>query len=79
MASVDIVAIEERMKMAQLDQLRGYKQDTFGEVQQYRSTDYIAQHAAGGYQVLREPLWNKGMLRDILPVARTSSISTFPG
>ena len=60
MASVDITAIEERMKMAQLDQLRGYKQDTFGEVQQYRSTDYIAKHAAGGYQVLREPLWNKG-------------------
>lgn len=47
--------------MAQLDQLRGYKQDTFGEVQQYRSTDYIAKHAAGGYQVLREPLWNKGL------------------
>ncbi|EOO01409.1 putative nadp-dependent malic enzyme protein [Phaeoacremonium minimum UCRPA7] len=61
MASVDITAIEERMKMAQLDQLRGYKQDTFGEVQQYRSTDYIAKHAAGGYQVLREPLWNKGL------------------
>lgn len=61
MSSVDISAIEEQMKMAALDGLRGYAQNHYGEVQQYRSTDYVPQSAAGGYQVLREPLWNKGM------------------
>ncbi len=48
------------MKMASLDQLRGYAQNHYGEVQQYRATEYIPEAQAGGYQVLREPLWNKG-------------------
>lgn len=61
MSSVDISAIEEQMKMAALDGLRGYAQNHYGEVQQYRSTEYIPQSAAGGYQILREPLWNKGI------------------
>ncbi|KAI0119438.1 NADP-dependent malic enzyme [Daldinia grandis] len=61
MSSVDISAIEEQMKMAALDGLRGYAQNHYGEVQQYRSTDYVPQSAAGGYQILREPLWNKGL------------------
>lgn len=60
MSSVDISAIEQQMKMASLDGLRGYAQNHYGEVHQYRSTDYVPQSAAGGYQVLREPLWNKG-------------------
>ncbi|CAJ2508075.1 Uu.00g092610.m01.CDS01 [Anthostomella pinea] len=61
MSSVDISAIEEHMKMASLDGLRGYAQDHYGEVQQYRTTDYVPKSAAGGFQVLREPLWNKGL------------------
>ncbi|KAI8625145.1 NADP-dependent malic enzyme [Xylariaceae sp. FL1651] len=61
MSTVDIAAIEQRMKMAALDGLRGYAQDHYGEVKQYRSTDYVPKSAAGGYQVLREPLWNKGL------------------
>ncbi|KAI0471953.1 NADP-dependent malic enzyme [Xylariaceae sp. FL0804] len=61
MSSVDVHAIEEQMKMAALDGLRGYSQDHYGEVQQYRTTDYVPKSAAGGYQVLREPLWNKGL------------------
>lgn len=60
MSSVDIASIEQRMKMASLDGLKGYAQDHYGEVKQDRSTDYVPQAAAGGYQVLREPLWNKG-------------------
>jgi malate dehydrogenase (oxaloacetate-decarboxylating)(NADP+) len=60
MSSVDIAAIEERMKMASLDQLRGYAQNHYGEVQQFRNTEYVSQSQAGGYQILREPLWNKG-------------------
>ncbi|KXJ92751.1 NADP-dependent malic enzyme [Microdochium bolleyi] len=61
MSSVDIAAIEERMKMAALDGLRGYAQDHYGEVHQDKPTDYVPSTAAGGYQVLREPAWNKGL------------------
>ncbi|KAI0019638.1 NADP-dependent malic enzyme [Xylariomycetidae sp. FL0641] len=61
MSSVDVAAIEESLKMAALDGLRGYAQDHYGEVQQYRSTDYVPKSSAGGYQVLREPAWNKGL------------------
>jgi len=62
MSTVDIASIEEAMKMASLDQLRGYAQNHYGEVRQFRTTEYVPQNSAGGYQVLREPLWNKGML-----------------
>lgn len=62
MSSVDIQGIEEAMKAQQLDQLRGYRQDTYGEVQQTRQTEYISEYQATGYQVLREPLWNRGQL-----------------
>ncbi|EEY17991.1 NADP-dependent malic enzyme [Verticillium alfalfae VaMs.102] len=61
MNSVDINAIEEKMKAAALDQHRGYAQNHYGEVQQYRSTDYVPKSSACGYQVLREPAWNKGL------------------
>ncbi|KAG7116257.1 NADP-dependent malic enzyme like protein [Verticillium longisporum] len=49
------------MKAAALDQHRGYAQNHYGEVQQYRSTDYVPKSSACGYQVLREPAWNKGL------------------
>lgn len=49
------------MKMASLDGLKGYAQDHYGEVKQQTTTDYVSQSLAGGYQVLREPLWNKGV------------------
>jgi malate dehydrogenase (oxaloacetate-decarboxylating)(NADP+) len=61
MASVDVAAIEEAMKAASLDQLRGYAQDNYGEVHQSGETEYISHSQASGFQVLREPLWNKGL------------------
>ncbi len=60
MSSVDIRAIQEQMKMAALDGLKGYAQDHYAEVQQYSKTEYVSKAAASGFQVLREPLWNKG-------------------
>lgn len=60
MSSVDITAIEEAMRMANLDTLRGYAQKNYGEVQQYATTEYLSQRQALGYQVLGEPMWNKG-------------------
>jgi len=70
MSSVDIASIEEAIKMASLDQLRGYSQNHFGEVRQFASTEYVPKTQAGGYQVLREPLWNKGTLRPLPPHLR---------
>ncbi|KAJ0164333.1 NADP-dependent malic enzyme [Colletotrichum tanaceti] len=61
MSSVDINAIEEKMRMASLDQHRGYSQNTFGEVQQHRTTEYVPKTQATAYQILHEPLWNKGL------------------
>jgi len=57
---VDVGAIEEAMKVAMLDQLRGYATDNYGEVQQSGKTEYISEAQALGTQVLRDPLWNKG-------------------
>lgn len=63
MSSVDIQAIEEAMKAQQLDQLRGYRKDTYGEVKQTREPVYvtdITKMQANGHQVLSEPTFNKG-------------------
>lgn len=63
MSSVDVQAIEEAMRAQQLDQLRGYKQDTYGIVKQVKDNAYVtdvAKHLAVGQQVLREPTFNKG-------------------
>ena len=61
MSSVDISAIEEAMRMASLDTLRGYAQNHYSnEVRQYATTEYLSQTQALGYQVLSEPMWNKG-------------------
>ncbi|CAI4213928.1 unnamed protein product [Parascedosporium putredinis] len=61
MASVDLAMIEDRMRAASLDQLRGYNQNSYGEVQQYKAVEYIPESQALSYQVLREPSWNRGM------------------
>lgn len=48
------------MRMANLDTLRGYSQNHYGEVHQQANTEYLGQTQALGYQVLAEPMWNKG-------------------
>jgi malate dehydrogenase (oxaloacetate-decarboxylating)(NADP+) len=68
MQAVDIEAIDAAMKLAALDTLRGYSQEHYGTVKQYRTTDYISKGNAGGYQVLREPAWNKGILSQNSPL-----------
>lgn len=60
MSSVDISAIEESLKMAALDQHRGYSQGNPGEVKQFRTTEYVPENQAAGYQVIQQPFWNKG-------------------
>lgn len=69
MSSVDIQALEERMKAQQLDQLRGYRQDTYSEVKQTRENVYVtdvAREQAIGQQILREPMFNKGKKKKTL-------------
>lgn len=73
MSSIDVQALEEAMKAQQLDQLRGYRQDTYGEVKQTRENLYVtevARQQALGHQILREPMFNKGKFierrRDLL-------------
>ncbi|KAM7196464.1 hypothetical protein V8F33_006181 [Rhypophila sp. PSN 637] len=61
MSSIDLATIEEAMRVANLDTLKGYSQKSYGEVQQYATTEYLTQNQALGYQVLNEPLWNKGL------------------
>jgi malate dehydrogenase (oxaloacetate-decarboxylating)(NADP+) len=48
--------------MSSLDSFRGYSQDHYAAVKQYHETEYISKNMAGGYQVLREPAWNKGIV-----------------
>lgn len=60
MAAVDLSAIQETMKLSALDQHRGYAQDHYGEVQQDQATQYLSEGDAAGYQIIKEPFWNKG-------------------
>ena len=60
MSSINVSAIEQAMKMASLDQLRGYSQNSYGTVNQFTMTEYMPQSQATGYHILREPMWNKG-------------------
>jgi hypothetical protein len=62
MSLVDTTALENSMKLAQLDSLRGYSQNHYAVVQQTEDTEYVPRTSARGYQVLREPSWNKGLL-----------------
>lgn len=79
MSTVDVFAIEEAMKMAALDQHRGYVKDSYGEVKQDRDTEYMAISQAAGYQIIREPLWNKGMfLSSNFPSCPHSSCRAVP-
>lgn len=60
MSSVDLSAIEQQIKMAALDQHRGYVQDHYNEVKQSQATQYPSPVDAAGYQVIGQPFWNKG-------------------
>lgn len=61
LSTIDLFAVREAMKMAALDQHRGYAKDSHGEVKQDRTTEHLAKSQAAGYQIIREPLWNKGL------------------
>ncbi|KAL1901600.1 hypothetical protein Cpir12675_000470 [Ceratocystis pirilliformis] len=64
----NVSAIEQAMQMSSLDQFKGYMQATFPEVQQANLTQYSTEAEASGYQILREPVWNKA-----LPLSYSSS------
>ncbi|KAH8805521.1 hypothetical protein F5884DRAFT_678178 [Xylogone sp. PMI_703] len=67
LGAIDINAIEKQLRMTALDGLRGYHQDHYGVVKQTRENMKIEKEMATGYQVIREPAWNRGMcLRPVL-------------
>jgi len=74
MSPVDLSKIEQEIKMAALDQHRGYVQDHYQEVKQERTPEYVDESNAAGYQVVREPLWNKGKSIDSTPSPQQHSL-----
>jgi malate dehydrogenase (oxaloacetate-decarboxylating)(NADP+) len=56
----DTTALENSFKAASLDTMRGYSQNAYAVVQQTHDTEIIPRPRARGYQLLREPAWNKG-------------------
>lgn len=72
LSTVNVATIAEQLKMANLNTLRGYAQNHYGEVKQGPHTQYVPQNQAAGYQVLREPLWNRGMSRSRHPILITT-------
>jgi malate dehydrogenase (oxaloacetate-decarboxylating)(NADP+) len=60
MGLADTTALEDSMKLAQLDTMRGYAQDNYAVVCQSDDAEHVPRESARGYQVLREPSWNKG-------------------
>ena len=67
MAAIDVEALEAQMRISSLDHLRDYSQDHYAVVKQYHETEYVPRSQAAGYQILREPLWNKGMTDSSMP------------
>lgn len=59
---VDTSGLQKQMQLASLDNLRGYSQDHYSTITQTQQTEYVPEYQAKGYQVLREPAWNKGMV-----------------
>jgi hypothetical protein len=77
MSPVDLTKIEQEIKMAALDQHRGYVQDHYAEVKQDRTPEYVDESNAAGYQIVREPLWNKGKpSHSTLSIATTLVVTT---
>jgi hypothetical protein len=56
----DTTALESSFKAASLDTMRGYSQNAYAVVEQTHETEIIPRPRARGYQLLREPAWNKG-------------------
>jgi malate dehydrogenase (oxaloacetate-decarboxylating)(NADP+) len=59
----DTTALERSFKAASLDTMRGYSQNAYAVVEQTHETESIPRPRARGYQLLREPAWNKGWLQ----------------
>lgn len=62
---VDVTAIENQMKAASLDTLKGYNHNNYGVVEQGPPTEYVKKAEAKGYQLLKEPMWNQGLSSSI--------------
>jgi malate dehydrogenase (oxaloacetate-decarboxylating)(NADP+) len=78
---VDTAAIDAQMKLASLNHLAGYSTKAYpAAVEQSASTQYTPEEMARGYQVLREPAWNKGENSSSLVnnIPRTNLLQALP-
>lgn len=58
---IDTAAIDAQMKLASLNHLAGYSTKSYPDaVPQQSTTTYTPEEMARGYEVLREPFFNKG-------------------
>lgn len=58
---IDTAAIDAQMKLASLNHLAGYATTSYPDaVPQSSTTQYTPEEMARGYEVLREPFFNKG-------------------
>lgn len=58
---VDTAALDAQMKLASINHLAGYSTKSYpAPVAQLEPTEYTPEEMSRGYQVLREPAWNKG-------------------
>jgi hypothetical protein len=63
-------ALENSFKAASLDTMRGYSQNAYAVVQQTHETESIPRPRARGYQLLREPAWNKGWASIVVSIPK---------
>lgn len=58
--ALDTAAIEAKMRIASLDNLKGYNQRSYSTVTQTESTEYVQKSNLRGYNLIRDPASNKG-------------------
>lgn len=56
----DTTSLENSFKIASFDTIRSYAQNYYAVAEQPHETEDIPRPSARGYQLLREPSWNKG-------------------
>ncbi|KAG6041237.1 hypothetical protein E4U41_005520 [Claviceps citrina] len=57
----NVFAMGDAVGTGVVDQRRGYATDAYAEARQDGASEHVAKSQAAGYQLIREPLWNKGL------------------
>jgi malate dehydrogenase (oxaloacetate-decarboxylating)(NADP+) len=71
----DTTALENSFRAASLDTMRGYSQNAYAVIEQTHETESIPRPRARGYQLLREPAWNKGWPSILVFITRPLAVA----